>query len=247
MTETQGLVWLMARPVCAEENNTMQQLTGVQYNTSEQHKDLTTTRQGKDMADSCELLEFLESRNLSSDNCSLRSIATGINAVISVNVDTAKYVEEKILTSMAQQKVLQHCFTKKDQAVTLSTSAVKINNETIQIDPQLLFQRLITGETRNDQLEEIFQFELCSYPPTIFEARYVMRPANKPALADAIWVLMPKDVVEPTGQSQYVLDGGSLVHRIPWQRGTTYNDTRRQYTNYVTRRYGHTIIVFDGY
>ena len=39
----------------------------VQYNTSEQHKDLTTTRQGKDMADSCELLEFLECRNPFSD------------------------------------------------------------------------------------------------------------------------------------------------------------------------------------
>ena len=58
---------------------------------------------------------------------------------------------------------------------------------------------------------------------------------------------MPKDVVEPTGQSQYVLDGGSLVHRIPCQRGTTYNDICRQYTNYVTIRYGHVIIVFDGY
>ena len=75
----------------------------------------------------------------------------------------------------------------------------------------------------------------------------VMRPANKPALADAIWAVMPKDVVGPTGQSQYVLDGGSLVHRIPWQRGTTYNDICRLYTNYVTRRYRHAIIVFDGY
>ena len=74
-----------------------------------------------------------------------------------------------------------------------------------------------------------------------------MRLSNKPALADAIWVLIPKDVVEPTGQSHYVLDGGSLVHRIPWQRGTTYNYICRQYTNYVTRRYGHAIIVFNGY
>ena len=98
MTETQRLVWLMAHPVCTEVNNAMQQLTGVQYNTSEQHKDLDTARQRKDMADSCELLEFLESRNYFSDNCSLRSIATGINADISVNVDTAKYVGEKILT-----------------------------------------------------------------------------------------------------------------------------------------------------
>ena len=237
----------MAHPVCAEVNNSIQQLTDVQYNTSEQHKVLTTARQGKDMRDSCELLEFLESRNPFSDNCRLRSIATGINAGISVTVDTAEEVGRNILTSMAQQNVLQHSFKKKDQAVTLSTSAVKVNNETIQIDPQLLFQRLIAAGTRNDQLEEIFQFELCSYPPAIFEAIYVMRSANKPALADAIWALVPKYVVGPTGQSQYVLDGGSLVHRIPWQRGTTYNDICRRYTNYITRRYGHAIIVFDGY
>ena len=66
-------------------------------------------------------------------------------------------------------------------------------------------------------------------------------------LADDIWSLMPKDVVGPTGQSQYALDGGSLVHRIPWQRGATYNDICRLYTNYVTRRNGHAIIAFDGY
>ena len=41
---------------------------------------------------------------------------------------------------MAQQKVLQYSLNKY-QAVTLSTSAVKVNNETIQIDPQLLFQK----------------------------------------------------------------------------------------------------------
>ena len=134
MTETKRLVWLMAHPVCTEVNNAMQQLTGVQYNTSEQHRDLSMARQGEDMADSCELLEFLESRNPFSDICSLRSIATGINAVISVNVGTAKDVGEKTLTSMAQQKVLQHSFKKKDKAVTLSTPVVKVNNETIQID-----------------------------------------------------------------------------------------------------------------
>ena len=46
MTETQRLVWLMAHPVCAEVNNAMQQLTDVQYNTLEQHKELTTARKG---------------------------------------------------------------------------------------------------------------------------------------------------------------------------------------------------------
>ena len=46
MTETQRLVWLMVHPVCTEVNNAMQQLTGVQYSTREQHKDLTTARKG---------------------------------------------------------------------------------------------------------------------------------------------------------------------------------------------------------
>ena len=114
----------------------------VQYYTSEQHKYLTTANQVQYMTDSCELLEFREYRNSFSDNCNLRSFATGINAGISGNVDTAKEVGEKILTSMEQQNVLQHSFKKKDQAVTLSTSAVKVNNESIQIDPQLLFQKL---------------------------------------------------------------------------------------------------------
>ena len=48
-----------------------------------------------------------------------------------------------------------------------------------------------------------------------------MRPANKPALADAISVVLPKDVVEPSGQSQYVLDGALNTVAA---RGTTYND-----------------------
>ena len=55
---TLRLVWLMSHPICAEVNNAMQQFTGVQYNTSGQHEDLTTARQGKYMADSCELLNL---------------------------------------------------------------------------------------------------------------------------------------------------------------------------------------------
>ena len=161
MAKTHRLVWLMAHPVCAEVNNAMQQLTDVQYNTIEQHKHLTTARQGKY---SCELLEFLEYRNPFSDNCSLRSIATGINAGISVNVDTAEEVGRNILTSMAQQNVLQHSFKKKRPSCHTQYIGCQVNNETIQIDPQLLFQRLIAAGTRNDQLEEIFKFELCSYP-----------------------------------------------------------------------------------
>lgn len=247
MTEVQRVVWLLSHPLCSEVNNAMQQLTGVNYNTSEQHKDVTKSRQAKDMTDTCELLEFLETRNPFSDNKSLRNIATGVNADDRVNSDDARDVGDKILTSMVDKHVLDYTFRKTNQTVTMSTSVVKINNETVHIDSQLLFQRLITAGTRADQLQDILKFELCSFPPAIFEAKHIMRPANKPALADALWTLMPEDVAEPIGDNQYVLDGGSLLHRIPWSSGTTYIHICRQYTDYVTRKYGRAVIVFDGY
>ena len=50
-----------------------------------------------------------------------------------------------------------------------------------------------------------------------------------------------------TGEVQYVLDGGSLLQRIPWTQGTTYGEIRAVYTEYVTKKFGEAITVFDGY
>ena len=115
-------------------------------------------RRMKTSGGTCEMLEFLQSINPFIDNCNLRSVATDINAERRVNVGAAKTVGMNLLEKMADKNVLQHTFTKKDQVVTLWASAVKINQETIQIDPQLLFQRLITAGTQTFQLEEIFQY-----------------------------------------------------------------------------------------
>ena len=90
------------------------------------------------MAEICKLLEFLESRNTFSDSCSLRSIATGVIAGSSVNVDTVKGIGDKIFTSiMQQQNVMQPSFKRNVHVVTLITPAASVNNEIIQIDHQL--------------------------------------------------------------------------------------------------------------
>ena len=48
-------------------------------------------------------------------------------------------------------------FRKKDQAITLSdVSTVKTKDGTIHIDPQLLFQRLITLGTYHDTFQRFF-------------------------------------------------------------------------------------------
>ena len=75
----------------------------------------------------------------------------------------------------------------------------------------------------------------------------MLRPANKPALADAIWGLLPSESMEPISQRQYILDGGCLLHKIPWQHGTTYTDICKHYVDYVTRHYRYATTIYDGY
>lgn len=171
MTEQQRLIWLLSMPACAEMNKAMQELTGVSYNTGEQNKDMTKARQARDWKDTQTVLKYLQERNPFTSDTSLRNISTGVHAHNTVNVDTAKDVGNAILTGMKGKTVAEYTFKRNNQAVTLDTkSAVKIDGVMVQIDPQLLFQRLTIAAKRTDNLEEVFKYELCSYPPALFDS-----------------------------------------------------------------------------
>ncbi|KAH3695932.1 hypothetical protein DPMN_083391 [Dreissena polymorpha] len=45
----------------------------------------------------------------------------------------------------------------------------------------------------------------------------------------------------------YVLDGGSLLHRLPWKKGDTYNAIAESYAYFTVRHYGQATVSFDGY
>ncbi|KXJ15152.1 hypothetical protein AC249_AIPGENE11297 [Exaiptasia diaphana] len=76
-----------------------------------------------------------------------------------------------------------------------------------------------------------------------------MTKANKPVLAEAMWVKTKNDeqTTLPAENVRYVLDGGALLHRVIWPRGVTYREILSMYNKYVMRRYGQAIVVFDGY
>ena len=189
MTEVQRAQWLLSMPACADVNSAMQNLTGVGFHTSEQHKETSNSRKKRDKMDTLKILSFLQERNPFSEDISLRNIETGVTADASVNVDKAKEIGTKIIESMAGKNIVDFTFKKSNQAITLNAkSNVKVGGETIQVDPQLLFQRLTT--VANGLLEdtsEIFKYELCSFPPSIFDSSGFPREAHKPALADSIW------------------------------------------------------------
>ena len=43
------------------------------------------------------------------------------------------------------------------------------------------------------------------------------------------------------------MDGGALLHRIPWTRGSSFSTILQTYVDYVNKRYPESVIVFDGY
>ena len=100
MTEHQHLLWLLLTPACAEVNEAMQELTGVNHNTGEQNKDVTEARQAHDWKDTLIVLQYLQERNPFSVDPSLRSISTGVHTHPTVSVDEIVAVGDMILTQM---------------------------------------------------------------------------------------------------------------------------------------------------
>ena len=112
----------------------------------------------------------------------------------------------------------------------------------INIDPQLLFQRLVIPGTHAKKLPDPMRYELCA----LFESRHALFVANKPVLETATWDLLLPDTNGPNGDVRYVLDGGALLQHISWQLGEMYDAIPNRYVSYI-KRYGQTIVVFDGY
>ena len=66
------------------------------------------------------------------------------------------------------------------------TSKVKTKDGT-SIDPALLFQQFIYfTQTGDVSMIDVIGYELCPYPPALFESTILMLEADKPALATAL-------------------------------------------------------------
>lgn len=241
---------LLSMPACSEVNFAMQTLSGVTYVTSEQHKDVSKARQKKDVDDTFELLRTLKQLDPFGADRSLRSLISGVTANKAVNVDRAKKVGQAILDSMVGMSTNDFTFKRKNQVVTLAAkTSVTTKDDSIQIEPQLLFQRLSVIASKEEDPSTALKHELCSYPAALFESTVLLREANKPALADAVWEYVKDSQPDslPSTDLHYVLDGGSLIQRIPWPRKESIDHICQLYVDYVIRRYSKATVVFDGY
>ena len=101
-----------------------------------------------------------------------------------------------------------------------------------------------------ENVAELFQYELCSQPSSLFDQHGLLREANKAQLADDIWTVAKGNKMQPpekAGEMNHVIDGGSLLQRIPWKRDETFNSLAKGYVEYIQQKFTNPIVVFDGY
>ncbi|GBN36812.1 hypothetical protein AVEN_37218-1 [Araneus ventricosus] len=133
-----------------------------------------------------------------------------------------------------------------DKVLPLLTisSAIKVHDEKVPIDPVLLFQRMSITKSFEDELQTFFKYELAPYPLSLFDA-IGMRKTQKSAIYDCFQCV---NVEIDNTNTSYIIDGGYLLFRVMWDREEIFNAIFEKYVHYVHRHFGHNfIIVFDGY
>ena len=151
--EHHRLVWLLSMPACAEINQAILELKEVNFITGEQNKDMSEATQTRDWKDTLAVPHYLQDRNPFCNDSSLRSIFTGVHSHPTVNVDTEHAIGATVLNSMDGRTPDEHTFRRKDQVATIGTNnSVRIDGDDVQVDPLLLFQRLITVPRRQTNL-----------------------------------------------------------------------------------------------
>ena len=116
----------------------------------------------------------------------------------------------------------------------------KIDGESVDLQPQLLFQRLIVvGNiyTEENGAESLLKYELAPHPSSMFDNFGMMRSPAKSYLAEALHKLSPSFESSHIIPSFIVYDGGSLLHKTQWKKESSFNNICLQYVDFFYRKH----------
>ena len=103
----------------------------------------------------------------------------------------------------------------------------------------------------------IASYELCSVAPSLFDDHGFMRSGGKSKLADYLVPALAKtksrinDSLLRKNETKIVLDGGALIQRVSWAKGSTFAQIIKSYEVHIRKMCGSVLgrvqVVFDGY
>ena len=176
LSDVQRSIWLLSKPVCSKYSLQMEDNIGILHSASEQHKSIGKTRLKRDIEDTGKIMDRLQNVSPFDGVQSLMNTVNGVVADKYSNVDDFYSIGTSIINKMSGQKVFDYTFKRKDAAKTMSSKTKIGRNNKIDIDPALLFQRLlVVANASTVSPNDVFSYELCSYPPAIFETPILLR------------------------------------------------------------------------
>ncbi|KAJ8671110.1 hypothetical protein QAD02_002369 [Eretmocerus hayati] len=218
------------------------------YENSEQFSDDRKASIKRDAHDLEKIFEYLSNHNPFdiSDTEFIVSISTGLRGDDRVNCHEVFKIGDSLLTETFGKKFGDIHLSRKKRVVSLAAaqSSIVHNEETVRIDPTLLFQRLSMVVEGKDDMKEYLKLELAPYPKSLFDENGMCKtPKHK--LVENFTCLAAKPV---SVDMKYVIGGGFLLHRVGWSENDLIDDVLANYVNYVARHYSsESVIVFDGY
>ena len=99
---------------------------------------------------------------------------------------------------------------------------VSLDGEKIQMDAQQLYQRLLVAGIGTIDVTTLFQYELCSYPTSLFDQKLLMRQVDNADLQNGLIKIAPTYVTDECPSSVvHVIDGGAMFQRLPWPKSAS--------------------------
>uniref|UniRef100_A0A8D8XVK0 Uncharacterized protein n=1 Tax=Cacopsylla melanoneura TaxID=428564 RepID=A0A8D8XVK0_9HEMI len=142
------------------------------------------------------------------------SIATGMVGDDTVTCYDAHRVGKEVLAKVVDVPFSEIKLTRKNRALPLSsvTLSIKIHDETVTVDPMLLFQRI----SINEDLVEFLNYEMAPFPLASFNENGM----RKTVMSVLYTLFEPTEKTVTQSEHAIVVDGGFLLHKVVWQRDT---------------------------
>ncbi len=239
--------WICGSPGSTAICTSLEEFAGVVFVGGEQHVDFRLSRQQRDSRDRAKIREWFNDHAPFPKLNSLMSLSTGILGNSKVNCHQALDIGTKTMQSFVGSKFGDMKQSKKNVVMSLASmsSSIKINGETVTVNPLTIFQRTVIAKKSEEDVAELLSYELTPFPMALF-LEGGMRKGKKSSLYDVLPV--EDNATVDLNQSTNVVDGGFLLHRMKWKPSSNVSSICQQYLTYVQKHYGpNCMVVFDGY
>lgn len=174
------------------------------------------------------------------------SISSGVIGEENVNCHTAYSVGSSAFSSSTNKRY-GDVKVKRSEGVkllTLETSSISKESKGVVVDPLALFNRLSLMRATDEEWKDYLKYELSPLPPSLFDTGGM----HKTAKSTLYKIFQTSNNLKDFSKCHFVIDGGFLLHRIPWPLNQTYEHIYKLYMDYIERHYSkNCTVVFDGY